>query len=77
MKTICLWCGKSHKRTPKDCSELSKKASSVIKKGVPTWVLMGMLDKFGTGCLDNSARFNTCAEAFAATFGKRKRSLRR
>lgn len=74
MKTICFWCGKGHRgRAPKKCSELSKKGGSALKAGVPAWVLMGMLDKFGTGCLDNSARFNQCAEAFAATFGKKRR----
>lgn len=72
MKTICLWCGKSHKKSPTKCKLLSKRASEVTKAGVPVWCLFGALDTFGHALLLEPEHFNARMELFAERFGKKK-----
>jgi hypothetical protein len=72
VKTICSWCGRSHKKPPAKCALLSKRASYLVRRGVPAWVLFGMIHQFGTSCLDPD-KFNTCAELFIARTGRRRK----
>lgn len=45
-KTICFWCGKSHKKTPAKCKENSLLMSRVCEK-VETWKAMRALEVYG------------------------------
>jgi hypothetical protein len=59
-----MWCGKSHKNVPAQCREYCKKASSLVKQGVPAWMLFAMLDRYGTRVLSDTATFEDAARQF-------------
>lgn len=52
VKTICFWCGKSHKKSPpKKCKDSSILMSAVCKK-MPAWQVMRALEMMGRAGLD-------------------------
>jgi hypothetical protein len=68
MKTICFWCGKTHRgRAPASlrCRRLSRRASTLVRAGVPAWVLLGIVDRSGTQALDSQENFERAAREFA------------
>jgi hypothetical protein len=47
IKTICLWCGKNHKRPkPKKCLDYSKLMSKICKK-IDVWKAFAVLHRYG------------------------------
>jgi hypothetical protein len=58
MRSICLWCGKSHrseKTRPMTCKNTSKLMSAVCKK-IPVWQAMRALEMGGVPALHQVAR---------------------
>jgi hypothetical protein len=47
IKTICFWCGKSHRTNkPKKCKDASILMSKICKK-LPVWQAMHVVERYG------------------------------
>lgn len=74
MKTMCFFCGKSHRtKKPKRCTEAGAKMSALVRQ-VPTWVVMRVLEVHGVKALDDFEVYagQTFPEAVARAKRKRK-----